>query len=236
MPVNVPFRKYLITITLYSIAMGFLESAVVVYLREIYYPYGFEFPMVSMTGRIAVTEILREAATMIMLLTVAMLAGKSFLERFSWFIYCFAIWDIFYYIFLKLLTGWPSSLLTWDILFLIPVIWTGPVITPVIVSLTMIIMAMFILTGKIKATSINSQWLVLLGAFFIFLSFVWDFSGFMLSQYNVAEMFKPGISQHALQQYVPYRFNWWFFVIGEVMILTGIAFSHHNTRRKEYAA
>lgn len=230
------FKRLLIIISLFSVAMGFLESAVVVYLRELYYPYGFKFPMVAMTAKIAVTEIFREASTMIMLLTVAMLAGRSFLERFSWFIYCFAIWDIFYYIFLKLLIGWPSSLLTWDILFLIPVIWTGPVITPVIVSLTMITLAIFILTGKIKATSINLQWLVLLGAFFIFLAFVWDFSGFMLSQYNVTEMFKPGNSQHALQHYVPYRFNWWFFIIGEVMILTGIAIAHHNTRRKGYAA
>jgi len=204
----------------------------VIYLREIYYPYGFSFPMVTMTGKIAVTEILREAATIIMMMTVAWLTGKTFLERFSWFIFCFAIWDIFYYIFLKLLLGWPSSFLTWDILFLIPVVWTGPVIAPVIVSLTMIFLALTILTGKIRAATINSQWLVLLGAFFIFLSFIWDFSSYMLDKYTMAEMFKPGVSQIALQQYIPYRFNWWFFVLGELMILAGIVISYYNTKRK----
>jgi hypothetical protein len=231
---SLPFRKLLI-ITFYSIAMGYLESAVVVYLREIYYPFGFNFPMVPMAGKIAVTEIFREAATIVMLTTVAWLAGKTFLERFAWFIFCFALWDIFYYIFLKILVGWPSSFLTWDILFLIPVIWTGPVISPVIVSLTMIVMAIVIITGKVRATTINSQWLVLLGAFFIFLSFIWDFSSYMLDQYTLGEMFKPGVNQLALQQYIPYRFNWWFFLAGELMILTGIAVSYYNTKRTDNA-
>jgi hypothetical protein len=231
MPDSPRFKKVLIIILLYSIAMGYLESAVVIYLREIYYPYGFAFPMVSMTGKIAVTEILREAATIIMLITVGWLTGKTFLERFSWFILCFAIWDIFYYIFLKLLLGWPSSFLTWDILFLIPVVWTGPVIAPVIVSLTMVIMALVILTGKVRAATVNSQGLILLGVFFVFLSFIWDFSGYMLDQYSLGEMLKPGVSQVALQQYIPYRFNWWFFISGEVMILGGIIISYYNTKR-----
>jgi hypothetical protein len=231
---SLPYRMLLI-LTFFSIAMGYLESAVVVYLREIYYPFGFNFPMVQMTGKIAVTEIFREAATIIMLITIAWLAGKTFLERFSWFIFCFAIWDIFYYIFLKILIGWPSSFLTWDILFLIPVIWTGPVISPVIISFTMILMAVVIFTGKVRAATINSQWLVLLGAFLVFLSFIWDFSSYMLDQYPLGEMFKPGVNQRALQHYIPYRFNWWFFVVGEIMILAGIAFSYFNTKRTDDA-
>ncbi|MBN2481771.1 MAG: hypothetical protein JXB19_08530, partial [Bacteroidales bacterium] len=130
--------KTWIWLTLFSIAMGFMESAVVVYIREISYPEGFDFPLVPMDNTLEVTEILREAATMIMLLAAGYLGGRTLSERFTWFLYCFAIWDIFYYVFLKLLLGWPASFMTWDILFLIPVAWTGPVITPVIISLTMI--------------------------------------------------------------------------------------------------
>lgn len=110
--------------------MAFLESAVVVYLRAIYYPDGNLFPMKLIEGRIAVTELWREAATMVMLITVAVIVSKRAIERFAWFIYAFAIWDIFYYVFLYFLLGWPQSLLTWDILFLIPVTWTGPVLAP----------------------------------------------------------------------------------------------------------
>jgi len=134
----------LIWITFFAIAMAFVESAVVVYLRELYYPEGFNFPLVLLPGRIALTEFLREIATLIMLLGIGFLAGRNFRQRFAWFIYSFAIWDIFYYVFLKLILDWPSSWLTWDILFLIPVIWTGPVLAPVLVSLTMIILSSII--------------------------------------------------------------------------------------------
>ncbi|MBL7138880.1 MAG: hypothetical protein ISS17_08905, partial [Bacteroidales bacterium] len=134
-------RTRTLLITLFAIAMGFLESAVVVYLRAIYYPEGFAFPLKIIEGPVATTEILREAATLIMLITVAILAARRWIIRFAWFIYIFAIWDIFYYIFLWLLLGWPESLLTWDILFLIPTTWVGPVLAPVINSLTMIALA-----------------------------------------------------------------------------------------------
>jgi hypothetical protein len=118
--------RLLFWITLFSISMGFLESSVVVYIREIYYPGGFDFPIVTMDKTLAITELLREAATMFMLLSAGIIAGRNTAERFAWFIYCFAVWDIFYYVFLYALLGWPESLLTWDILFIIPVVWDRP--------------------------------------------------------------------------------------------------------------
>ena len=136
-------RKKLITITAFAIAMGFLESAVVVYMREILYPEGFAFPLSPIPVSLAVTELLREVATMVMLVTIGVIAAKRFSTGFAWFIYSFAIWDIFYYVFLKLLLGWPESVLTWDVLFLIPTIWTGPELLPVLVSLTMKIQEYF---------------------------------------------------------------------------------------------
>lgn len=235
MPLTTALKKTIIVITLFSIAMGFLESAVVVYLRELYYPRGFSFPMVTLEGHIALTEILREVATMVMLLTIAWLTGKTFLERFSWFIFCFGVWDIFYYVFLKLLLDWPSSLFTWDILFLIPMVWTGPVIAPVIVSLTMIALALLILSNRIHHDVINTKWLVVLGAFVIFVSFIWDFSSYMLDRHSLGDMFKPDVAQIALEQYIPYRFKWIFFIVGELLILTGIFLSIHNTKRQTNA-
>ncbi len=132
-------KRTLFWVTLFSIAMGFLESAVVIYLRELYYPHGFTFPLTPMPNKISVVEIWREAATVVMLLAVGVLAGRNRAERLAWFIIAFATWDIFYYIFLYIFVGWPQSLFTWDILFLIPVPWVGPVITPVIIAITMIL-------------------------------------------------------------------------------------------------
>src|SRR4051812_14084868 len=86
-------------LTLFSIAMGFLETAVVVYMRKLYYPGGFKFPLVPISPDIAATEFWREAATIIMLIGVGILAGKNAPQRLVFFLYAFAIWDLFYYVF-----------------------------------------------------------------------------------------------------------------------------------------
>jgi hypothetical protein len=70
-------------LTVFSVAMGFLETAVVVYLRELYYPAGFAFPLAPIETSVAVTELLREAATLLMLLGVGVLAGRTAVQRFS---------------------------------------------------------------------------------------------------------------------------------------------------------
>jgi hypothetical protein len=96
---------YLLVVSLFSIAMGLFESAVVIYMREILYPEGFGFPLSPVQPDMMLTELLREGATIIMLLGIGFLAGRNTSERFAWFLYSFAIWDIFYYVFLRLLTG-----------------------------------------------------------------------------------------------------------------------------------
>src|SRR4030095_13106258 len=133
-------RKTLLFLLLFSTAMGFLEAAVVIYLRKLYYPGGFDFPLVVIPRDVAVVELFREGATLIMLLAVGFLTGKTTAQRFCYFLFCFATWDIFYYVFLKVFLGWPESLLTWDILFLLPVPWVGPVLAPCLSSLTMILL------------------------------------------------------------------------------------------------
>lgn len=132
-----PYVKRLICNSLFAVAMGYFEAVVVVYLRELFYPEGFSFPLKIMPERLIVIEVFREAATMVMLITVAALASKRFWEWFGWFLILFGVWDIFYYIFLKATLDWPSSVYEWDVLFLIPIPWLGPVITPVLVAVLM---------------------------------------------------------------------------------------------------
>ncbi len=91
--------KKITTVILFAIAMGFLEAAVVIYLRALYYPTGFQFPLKTMDQHLAMVEILREFATVIMLLGVASLAGRNKLQSFAYFNLAFAIWDLFYYLF-----------------------------------------------------------------------------------------------------------------------------------------
>jgi len=87
----------------------------------------------------------REAATIVMLGTVARIFAQHKREWFAYFAINFGIWDIWYYIWLKILIDWPASVLDWDLLFLIPQPWVGPVLAPVIVSVGLIIAGIYIL-------------------------------------------------------------------------------------------
>jgi hypothetical protein len=135
---------------IFSIAFGYIEAAVVVYLRVIFYPDGFNFPL-SLSNvdplwrSVLLTEIGREAATIVLIVTGAFLFGKNLRQRAAYFLIIFSIWDIFYYIWLKVLLNWPASILDWDILFLIPLAWASPVLAPIIVSVLMLLFAVAIL-------------------------------------------------------------------------------------------
>ena len=218
-------NKKIAGLTIFSIAMGFMESAIVVYLRKIYYPTGFQFPLIPIDNDIAQVEFFREAATIIMLLWIGILVGRTVSQKFAFFIFCFAVWDLFYYIFLKLLIDWPKSLLTWDILFLIPVPWVGPVIAPCIVSATMIILTLLIVYYSEKRinTRINGkEWgLLSLGSLTVIASFVWDYFQFHRKVYadqvtwtlsNETSLFQE------ISTYVPNEFNWGLFIAGELII------------------
>jgi hypothetical protein len=117
--------------------MGYLEAAVVVYLRALYYPEGFSFPLKPMdTGMLAV-EIGREAATVVMIFAIAWAAARSHWQTLIGFALVFGVWDIVYYVGLWILLDWPPSLTEPDVLFLIPVVWVGPVWAPSLIGLTM---------------------------------------------------------------------------------------------------
>ena len=221
-------RRTFLWVTVFAIAMGFLETAVVIYMRLLLYPKGFAFPLAPIPSSLILVEILREAATIIMLLGIGVLAGKNAISRFAWFIYSFAIWDIFYYVFLKLLIHWPESLMTWDILFLIPTTWVGPVITPIITSLTMILLAILILITdwKKKNAKLNiREWsLLIIGSLVLIISFTWDYSIFMLEHYNFKDIWTvPSEEMLKISMlYIPRMFNWFLFWLSEIIILSGI--------------
>lgn len=216
---NYSLRNRIIWLIFFSIAMGLLEAAVVIYLRDLYYPLGFAFPLTAMSDRNAIVELLREAATIIMLAGIGMLAGRTVNQRIAFFLGAFAIWDIFYYVFLKLMLDWPATLLTWDILFLIPVPWVGPVITPIIVSLTMILLAKELVhrdhQNSETRLSLKEWWLLISGSIVVIFSWTWEYIVYSLSAID---------SLNALTTYVPQSYSWITFFIGEGLLLIAIYF------------
>jgi hypothetical protein len=135
---NVDTRRWIVVVT-YATAMAWVESAVVFYLRtwiDRIEPH--QAPPLPNIGAIGPVELGREAATLVMLLTVGLLAGVNWRSRLGYSAVAFGVWDIFYYVFLKVMCDWPHSLADWDILFLIPLPWWGPVWAPVSIALLMI--------------------------------------------------------------------------------------------------
>jgi hypothetical protein len=179
--------RTILLVTSFAVAFAFVESSVVVYLRQILYPEGFAFPLKLATLSQAAVEAVREFATLIMLVLVGIIAGKTRWQRFSFFLIGFGVWDIFYYVWLKLILDWPSLAFDWDILFLIPLPWIGPVIAPVVVSLMMIAGGWLVLrkeeTDGLFHPSRTSIALSLLGSVPILVSFVLDTDATLRFQY-----------------------------------------------------
>lgn len=232
-------ERKLLWIGVFAIAMAFVETMIVFYLRKLYYPDNNLFPLnISMPTEILIFEWIREAATIIMLLAVAVIAGRKAREKFAYFIYAFAIWDIFYYVWLKATLDWPASLMTWDVLFLIPITWVSPVIYPVIVSLTMILGAYLILNYPKKKFTKNQIKLLIIGGIFIYASFVWNYSTLLFKKAYVLKfsevMIEKDIMNLALNlasSYIPDYFNWPIFIIGELVVLLAI-YLFYKPRKK----
>ena len=125
--------KRFLWVSTYAIAMAYLEAAIVVYLRAALNITDITAIDVSL-GPYGPVEIGREAATMVMLAAVGWMAGRHAKERWAYGLFAFGLWDIAYYVWLKLLIDWPASLLGWDLLFLLPLPWWGPVLVPVLIA------------------------------------------------------------------------------------------------------
>jgi hypothetical protein len=132
-------RALWLLVVLFAIGMAWVEASSVYYLRLIVdrlEPY--QPNPLPMRGNLQPVELVREAATLLMLLTVGALAGRTWRVRLGYTAIAFGVWDIFYYVFLKMICGWPRSILDWDVLFLLPLPWWGPVLAPVCIASLMI--------------------------------------------------------------------------------------------------
>ncbi|NQU86930.1 MAG: hypothetical protein HQ541_14335, partial [Mariniphaga sp.] len=127
----------IIIVGIFAIAMAYLESVIVVYLRDIYEIKDLLNDLITEIDKYTIIEIGREIMTLFMLAIIGYLAGRNLQEKLGYSIFAFGIWDIFYYVWLYVFIGWPQSLLEWDILFLVPLPWWGPVLSPVIIAILM---------------------------------------------------------------------------------------------------
>ncbi len=190
--------RALVGLLLFGAAFGYVEAAVVVYLRGLYEPLHQRlhpdrpaddlFPILTLDQleeagppylRCLGTELAREAATLLMLAGVALTLGRGFREWLAAFGIAFGIWDIFFYLSLKALLDWPASLGTWDLLFLLPVPWSGPVLAPLIVAVGMIAGGVLVLWREDRGRPVlptSRQWAGLAaGAGVVVSAFCWDF-------------------------------------------------------------
>lgn len=145
-------------VSIFGVVFGLVEAVVVVYLREIYYPDGFAFPLASMSWNHIGIEISREAATVVMLMGVGILAGSSRWQKFGFFLIAFAVWDVFYYVWLKVLLDWPASFNDWDVLFLIPIPWIGPVVAPVAISVMLFLAGIIMIRHDDQRAPFRIRW------------------------------------------------------------------------------
>ncbi|HUU83176.1 MAG TPA: hypothetical protein VM243_06690 [Phycisphaerae bacterium] len=230
------FRRALTALLLFGISFGYVEAAIVVYLRAIYEPMRLEFVADAQPGELfpllrfdqveaagpehvrrLFGELGRELATLIMLAAVGLAVGRNFHQWFAAFVVAFGVWDVFYYVFLKVLIDWPTSPFTWDILFLLPVPWAGPVIAPVLVAVSMIAAGVIVLRlesqGRPVRLGLASWTAVVLGGLMIVAACCWDYR-------NISAGGAPN------------PFNWPLLLAGEIIGIGGFARGLRTSRRQ----
>ena len=146
--------RKLLTSALFALSFGFVEGAVAIYLGVAVGLLTGHAGSLSDVARLSADlhgqqsqtlnnlppsllriEVLREAASMLMLLSVAILAQHKRRERFATFLWIFALWDMGYYVALWATVRWPDSPTSADVLFFIPVPWTSQVWFPILISI-----------------------------------------------------------------------------------------------------
>jgi len=215
---RVPWKRKVAALLLFGAAFGYLEAAVVNYLRLLHEPARQRFypgrpaselfPLLTLDqlraaggeqDRILAVELGREAATLIMLAAIALAAAENAGQWAAAFVIAFGAWDIAFYAFLKLLLNWPASLFTWDVLFLIPVPWAGPVLAPLLVSGAMIAAGVWHFAREARPAPIRigaGQWSGILGGAAVIVgSFAMDYRNLMAGGR-------------------PHQFHWAIFALG----------------------
>ncbi|MBI3580657.1 MAG: hypothetical protein HY098_01010 [Nitrospinae bacterium] len=200
--------RKLIPLSVFAVSFAFVECAVVIYLRRLYYPEGFSLPLRPMPPDVARVEMLREAATLFILGAVAAASGKGVRQKFAYFMFLFGTWDVLYYVWLWIFTGWPGSFFTPDLLFLVPVPWWGPVLAPLIVAASLCAASVIIIRREEAGEPPVPKWhdaaLTTLGVLMILYAFMSD-----------SEVLRAGK--------LPPPFKWGIFGLGEALAVVALA-------------
>ena len=203
-------------VAVFAVGMAWVEAASVYYLRVMVdriEPY--QHNPLPISGVLGPVELVREAATLVMLLAVGMLAGRAWPARLGYTAIAFGIWDILYYVFLRVMTDWPKSLFDWDILFLLPLPWWGPVLAPVCISLLMIVWGTFATQFTDRIPAASSTWTV------------WGLSGVGITLALYVFMADSLHSVHqgleVIRTVLPTRFNWPLFCVALTLMAAPVA-------------
>jgi hypothetical protein len=209
-------RERWLIVVVFAIGMAWVEAACVYYLRVISNridPYQADpLPMRGLLGHV---ELVREGATLIMLMMVGVLAARMWQRRLAYALVAFGIWDIFYYVFLRIISDWPTSPFDWDVLFLLPLPWWGPVLAPVCIALLMIIW------GTLETQCAESTRPT------AFTRMLWVASalGIVLALYvfmaDSIRSMPQGLD--AMTSVLPKSFNWWVFCAALTLMAAPVA-------------
>ena len=213
-PAGARTRWFLVVV--FAIGMAWVEAASVYYLRAMtdrIEPYQ-QNPL-PMRGVLGPVELVREASTLVMLFTVGALAGRTWRQWLGYTAIAFGVWDILYYVFLRVICDWPKSLFDWDILFLLPLPWWGPVLAPVCIALLMIVWGTLAsqVTDRNPATSLT--WAV------------WGLNGLGIALALYLFMADSLRTVHqgldATRQVLPTPFNWSMFCVALTLMAMPVA-------------
>ena len=217
-------NRNLVWLTLFAFCMAQVEASVVVHLRSLYYPGNplQIFPLNLLTHRDLAIELVRELATVLMILSVALLTARGFTRIFAAFVYVFGLWDLFYYLWLKMMIGWPVSWFEWDVLFLIPWPWLGPWLTPALIALLFVLWGGWVFTSSNEGRfSRNTTLLFVVGVLLALMAFL-----------------LPGVplvlqGQAAFRGYQPDDFRWSLFIPGYILMSVSLWCIARDSRTSE---
>jgi hypothetical protein len=209
-----------LVVVLFAAGMAWVESASVYYLRVLVgrvEPYqAIPLPISGVLGQV---ELVREVATLVMLATLGVLAGGTMRARLGYTAVAFGVWDILYYVFLRIISGWPRSVFDWDILFLLPLPWWGPVLAPCCIATLMILWGTYAsqcvqgnTTRDLTRMAVGSSVAGIALALYVFMA---DALRALYERQNVALV-------------LPAEFNWWLFSIALMLMAVPLAESRRT--------
>jgi hypothetical protein len=220
MTVSQQERVRWLVVVLFAAGMAWVESASVYYLRVLVgrvEPYqAIPLPISGVLGGV---ELVREVATLVMLATLGTLAGSTVRARLAYTAVAFGVWDILYYVFLRIICGWPRSVFDWDILFLLPLPWWGPVLAPCCIAALMILWGTYASQSVLRHTTRDLTTMAV-GA---------SAAGIALALYVfMADSLRALYARQNVALVLPAEFNWWLFSIALMLMAVPLAESRRT--------